>query len=213
MQKRPPETISEIDIDAALSVLSRNDPVMRGIIVQVGAFTLEPKEDHFSSIIEHMIYQQVTGKAAGAIFKRITEAAGGPLSPERVDSLDDEELRNCGLSRQKISYVRDLTEKVLSGRIDIGALHLLSDRDVVERLTVVRGIGVWTAQMFLIFTLGRSDVLPLNDLGIRRAVMKRYNIRGVLTDSKLERLGRMWKPYRTVAVMYLWESENIKLPV
>lgn len=206
-----PATYTQEMLNEIVEFLSARDPVIAKLIESVGSCRYSPGGDYFSSLVESMVYQQVTGKAAEAIYGRLVNAAG-EITPEALSSTTDSDMRNAGLSRQKISYIRDLSEKSLSGEINLDELGGLNDPDIISALTSVRGIGLWTAQMFLIFTLGRMNVLPLGDLGIRRAIERRYSIRGKLTDAKIEKIGKLWSPYRTIAVIYLWEAENMKLP-
>lgn len=206
------ETFSGIDAESVLEYLGKRDGVMKSLASALGPPKLEPGGDYFNSIVESMIYQQVTGSAADAIYSRFLAAAGGKITPENVASMSDNSMRSAGLSRQKTAYIRDLTDRITSGRLILEGLEQKSDEDVIRMLTEVKGIGTWTAQMFLIFTLGRINILPLNDLGIRRAISKRYGVKRKLTDSRIERIADKWKPYRTMGVLLLWESENMKLP-
>lgn len=151
------------------------------------------------------MYQQVSGKAAATIIARLEEAAGG-LKPKAIATMSDEALRACGLSTQKRSYLRDLAEKTLSREVRFPSLEKLSDDEVIERLTVVKGVGVWTAQMFLMFALKRLDVLPAGDLGIQAAMQKAYGLEDRPKPEEVVRLAEPWRPYATVASWYLWRS-------
>lgn len=202
----------DIDVDLALDEISKKDPVMKDLVGTLGPCELEPGGNFFNSLVESMIYQQVTGRAAEAIYNRFVREAGGEVSPGSVGRMSPEQMRKAGISRQKVGYLTDLAEKVQSGKLRLDGMESLDDQEIIKQLTMVKGIGVWTAQMFLIFTLGRLDVLPLNDLGIRRAAQNRYGIRGGITDSKLEKIARKWRPYRTLGVLMLWKGENMKLP-
>jgi 3-methyladenine DNA glycosylase/8-oxoguanine DNA glycosylase len=149
-------------------------------------------------------------KAAATIKARLETAAGGPLTPGRVGGIDDEALRGVGLSRQKIAYLRDLCDRVASGRLALDGLAAMPDEDVVAALTSVKGIGRWTAEMFLMFRLHRPDVLPLGDLGILKAVQRVYGMRKAPSPERLTKLGEQWRPYRSVACWYLWASLDNK---
>src|SRR3989441_6372822 len=186
--------------------LSQSDPVMRAIIKRVGPCRMEYGEPEFHSLAEAIIYQQLNGKAAVTIFKRFAALAGEPLTPEGILKLSEEQLRSVGLSKQKSSYLRDLAAKTHEGKLDFGRLPKLSDDEVIEHLTQVKGIGVWTAQMFLMFALRRKNVLPTGDLGVRTAIRKAYGLEELPKPEQIEELARGWHPYCTVASWYLWRS-------
>src|SRR5213593_769859 len=154
--------------------LSQSDPVMRAIIERVGPCRMEYGDPEFHSLAEAIIYQQLNGKAAVTIFNRFAALAGEPLTPEGILKLSEEQLRSVGLSKQKSSYLRDLASKTHEGKLDFGRLPKLSDDEVIEHLTQVKGVGVWTAHMFLMFTLRRPNVLPTGDFGVRMAMYKHY---------------------------------------
>jgi DNA-3-methyladenine glycosylase II len=158
--------------------------------------------------VRAIVGQQLSTRAARAIYARLTERFGGrPPSPEEVLSADPDELRAAaGLSRAKVSYLRSLAEHVRDGRLELDRLADLPDEEVIAELTAVRGLGVWSAHMFLMFTLGRPDVLPVGDLGIRRAVMRRYGLDELPAPAALTAIAEPWRPYRTLACLYLWQS-------
>src|SRR5579863_10628737 len=158
----------------ALNHLRKCDPVLAAIIEQVGPFRMEYGPAGFSSLAEAIVYQQLNGKAAVTIFNRFVALAGEPLTPEGILKLSDTQLRSVGLSKQKSSYLKDLAEKTAAGQLDFSRLAELSDEEVIEHLTQVKGIGVWTAHMFLMFSLRRQNVLPTGDYGIRMAIFKYY---------------------------------------
>jgi DNA-3-methyladenine glycosylase II len=164
----------------------------------------------FSSLAEAIVYQQLNGKAAVTIFKRFLALAGEPLTPEGILKLSDEQLRSVGLSKQKSSYLKDLAAKAASGMLDFSQLHGLSDDEVVKHLTQVKGIGVWTAHMFLIFSLRRPNVLPTGDYGVQMALKKHYRKRKLPKPKDMEKIARAWEPYRSVACWYMWRSLDIK---
>ena len=194
----------------AINHLKKVDPLMGALIEKVGPYRMEYGEPTFHSVAEAIIYQQLNGKAAVTIFKRFTDAAGSPLTPEGILKLTDEQLRAVGLSKQKSSYVRDLAEKAKTGLLDFSKLAEQSDEEVIEHLTQVKGVGVWTAHMFLMFTLRRPDVLPTGDYGIQAAMKKHYRKRKLPKPKDMERIAKCWSPYRSVACWYLWRSLDIK---
>lgn len=191
----------------AVNHLRRTDPVMAGVIDVVGPCRFETRSEvsHFEAVARSIIYQQLSGKAAATIYGRFASLFGG----ERPDAaalaaLGDEALRGAGISRQKMGYLRDLAERVHAGTLPIETLHELGDEEIVGHLTSVKGVGVWTAQMFLMFKLGRPDVLPDLDLGIRKGIKKAYRLRKLPDARRVQSIGARWAPYRTVASWYLW---------
>jgi DNA-3-methyladenine glycosylase II len=194
----------------AVNHLKKSDPVLRAIIERVGPCRMEYGTPEFSNLAESIVYQQLNGKAAATIFERFAALAGEPLTPENILKLTDEQLRSVGLSKQKSSYMKDLAAKTRDGLLDFSKLPELSDEEVIEHLTQVKGIGVWTAHMFLMFTLKREDVLPTGDYGIQAAMKKHYRKRKMPKPKEMERIARSWSPYRSVACWYLWRSLDIK---
>jgi DNA-3-methyladenine glycosylase II len=191
----------------AISALKRADPVMAGLIDRVGPYKIRYLEPDFETLTKSIVYQQLSGKAAATIFGRLQAAAGdGRLTPEATLQLTPRKMRTLGLSRQKIGYIRDIAKHTLSGEADFTRLPGLDDEEVIRVLTSLKGVGVWTAHMFLIFALRRKDVLPVGDLGIRAAVKKVYGLDQTPTPSEVEEAGEKWRPYRTVASWYLWRS-------
>jgi DNA-3-methyladenine glycosylase II len=197
----------------AILQLKKSDPVMRGIIERVGACRIQYGPAQFSSLAESIVYQQLDGRAAATIFDRVLALTGRPLTPAGVLKLTDEQLRSAGLSKQKLSYLKDLAAKTNSGEVDFARLPDLADHEVIGHLTQIKGIGVWTAQMFLMFTLKRPDVLPTGDYGIQNAIRKHYGKRKMPKPKEMERLARAWAPHRTLACWYLWQSLDMKPPV
>jgi DNA-3-methyladenine glycosylase II len=194
----------------AINHLKKADPILAGIIEKVGGCKMNYDEPAFASLAEAIVYQQLHGKAAATIFKRLTDLAGDPLTPEGVLRLSEAEMRGVGLSKQKLSYLRDLAAKAQSGELDFSGLSELSDEEVIKRLTQVKGIGVWTAHMFLMFSLRRPDVLPVGDLGVQMAIRKHYRKRKLPKPAQMEKIAKCWSPYRSVACWYLWRSLDIK---
>lgn len=187
--------------------LKSADPVLARLIAEIGPYRIEYSPPSFQTLAKAIVLQQLSGKAAAAIFRRLVAAAGdGELTPGRLLAMDPAELRALGLSRQKITYLRDVAERTLAGELDFLSLERASDAEVLRRLTAVKGIGVWTAQMFLIFALRRPDVMPSQDLGIRAAVRKAYGFSHLPAAREVDVLAERWKPYRSVAAWYLWRS-------
>lgn len=193
----------------AIEALKSADPVLGTLIDQVGRYQIRYLEPDFETLVKSIIYQQLSGKVAATIFARLQQAAGnGRLTPEAALTLSPARMRNAGLSRQKIAYIRDIAGRTLSGEADFEALRRMPDDDVIRVLTSLKGVGVWTAHMFLIFALRRKDVLPSGDLGIRAAVKKAYGLEELPKPSEVDRMGEKWRPYRTVASWYLWRSQE-----
>jgi DNA-3-methyladenine glycosylase II len=190
----------------AISHLRRADPVMGEIIERVGAYRIEFREPDFESLVRSIVYQQLSGRVASVIFGRLAKAAGGKLTPENILKLRPARMRTLGLSGQKTAYIRDLARHTRDGHVVFEELHGLADADVIERLTIVKGIGVWTAHMFLIFALRRTNVLPTGDLGIRAAIRKAYGFSDLPKPEEIEKVAKRWHPYCTVASWYLWRS-------
>src|SRR5262250_246686 len=165
----------------ALNHLKNCDPVIASIITRVGPYKITYREPSFEALARAIVFQQLNGKAARTIYGRLEEAAGGAITPEAIQNLSVGEMRRAGLSRQKIGYIRDLAEHALSGKVDFTNLDKLSDAEVIEALTDIKGIGEWTAHMFLIFALRRPNVLATGDLGVRTAVQRAYKKRKLPT--------------------------------
>lgn len=194
----------------AVNHLKKCDPVLRAIIERVGPCRMEFGVPEFSSLAEAIVYQQLNGRAAVTIFKRFAELAGDPITPESTLKLSDEQLRSVGLSKQKSTYLKDLAAKTASGLLDFSCLPDLSDDKVIEHLTQVKGIGVWTAHMFLMFSLRRPNILPTGDYGVQVALKKHYKKRKLPKPKDMEKIARAWEPYRSVACWYMWRSLDIK---
>jgi DNA-3-methyladenine glycosylase II len=218
----------------AVTHLKKIDPTLRAIIERVGPCRMRFGPPEFHSVAEAIVYQQLNGKAAETIFKRFAALAGEPLKPEGVLKLSDEQMRGAGLSKQKSAYLKDLAVKTASGVLDFARLPDLPDAEVIAHLTQVKGIGVWTAQMFLMFSLKRENVLPTGDFGVRMAMHKLYlDVRRVNsgkqsvagkkvrkkvrkkkiklpTPEQMEKIAKLWEPYRSVACWYLWQSLDTK---
>ncbi len=192
-------------INAAITYLSTIDPVMASAIERVGPCMLTPNPNIFEALVDAIISQQISVKAADAIVARVRAAtADGLITPESLLLLDHDTLRAAGLSTPKARYVRDLTERITSGQLDLSQLEHLSDEEVIEKLVAVKGIGRWTAEMILIFSLSRPDVLPVDDLGFVEGVRESYGLPERPTRKEMQERGEQWRPYRTFATWYMW---------
>lgn len=197
----------------------RRDPVLAAIIRRHGACGLgaaRDRFDHFTMLVRAIVFQQLSTKAATTIYDRLLGSMpAGQATPDALAALTDDQLRAAGISRQKAGYLRDLADKVSSGAVILDAVDAMADEEVITTLTRVKGIGRWTAEMFLIFRLQRPDVLPLDDLGIVNAIRKAYRLRKKPSPDRLRKLGDAWRPYRSIACWYLWRSldnEPVKVP-
>jgi len=187
----------------------RNDPVMASIIEQVGRCGLvrSKREDPFIAIVEAIIWQQLSGKAARTIYERFLKLfPGGRPTPAAILAMPDEPMRAAGLSRGKVAYLRDLARKVTDGTVHLESLETMTDADVIATMTQVKGIGRWSAEMFLMFRLQRADVLPVGDLGIVKAMQRHYRLRKTPTPERMLKIAEQWRPYRSVASWYLWAT-------
>jgi DNA-3-methyladenine glycosylase II len=198
------------DYSPARRALMRRDPVLAAIIKRHGQCALgeaRDRFDHFNMLVRAIVFQQLSTKAATTIYNRLLERMpGGIATPQALASLGDEQLRAAGISRQKAAYLRDLGTRVAAGDVPLDSIDALPDEEVITALTKVKGIGRWTAEMFLIFRLQRPDVLPVDDLGILNAIQKAYRLRQKPTPKRLRKIGEAWRPYRSVACWYLWRS-------
>lgn len=195
----------------ALDHLKASDPVLGRLIGQVGPYLIELLEPNYETLVKAIVLQQLSGKVAEVIFQRLLRAAGnGRLRPEAVLRLRPAKLRAIGLSKQKIQYIRELARLTVSGNLDLAALTTVSDEEVHARLTAIKGIGPWTVHMFLIFGMGRLNVMPSGDLGIRVAVRNVYGLAETPKPAEVDELARKWHPYCTVASWYLWRSLEAK---
>lgn len=197
--------------DASVTHLKRVDPVLAAVIDRVGPCRLEQRRDgtHFDALVRSIVYQQLSGKAAGTIHARVRGLYGDRApTPAELLATPDERLRGAGLSRQKLSYLKDLADKVESGIVPLDAetIDHLANEEIIERLVKVKGIGRWTVHMFLIFRLGRPDVLPELDLGIQNAIRRAYRLRKQPGPKDVLRIGEKWSPHASVASWYLWRS-------
>jgi DNA-3-methyladenine glycosylase II len=201
--------VTSSDYAKACRLLSRRDPVIRDLVRAHGPCGLPTAQhaDPFKALVRAIIGQQLSTKAAATIHARVVALCpDGTLTPDAIACLTDEQLRASGLSTQKLRYLRDLSARVHDGSLPLDTLDTLPDDEVIERLMQVKGIGRWTAEMFLMFRLHRPDVLPVGDLGIVKAVQRAYRLRKAPTPDRLMKIGESWRPYRSVACWYLWAS-------
>jgi DNA-3-methyladenine glycosylase II len=210
MEQVRPASITAEELARARRILVRRDPVLAAIIRRHGECGMRAarEKDIFNGLIQSIISQQLSTKAAATIYGRFLALLPdqGKPAPHHVLGLDDQALRGVGLSRQKMSYLRDLSDKVLDGTLQTDLLSTLPDEEVVQALTRVKGVGRWTAEMILIFRLLRPDILPVGDLGIVKAIQKAYRLRKPPDAKRMLTIAQPWRPYRSVASWYLWKS-------
>jgi len=192
--------------------LAASDPVMARLIEEHGTVVRrelrsERRGDAYGALLRSIVGQQLSTKAASTIYGRMMELFDGHApTPEQLLAADPDAIRAAGLSRPKINYLRDLAQHVQDGELELDRLDELPDEEVIEQLTAVKGIGEWSAHMFLMFHLGRPDVLPVGDQGIRNAIKKEYRLRKIPDAKRMEKIAKPWRPYRTLACLYLWSS-------
>jgi DNA-3-methyladenine glycosylase II len=203
------------DLTQAIAHLRASDPVLRGLIDEIGVDSLGERRiarprDHYGALVRTIVGQQLSTRAARAIYERLTQRFGGRApTPEEILADDPSELRtSVGLSHAKVRYLRSLAEHVLDGSLELGKLGRLSDDEVTARLTAINGIGRWSADMFLMFHLQRPDVLPVGDLGIRKAFQSLYGLPELPEAAEMERIAEPWRPHRSLACLFLWRSAS-----
>jgi DNA-3-methyladenine glycosylase II len=190
----------------AIIHLKKKDPTLRRIIEAVGPYRIQFLEPTFATLVRSIVYQQLSGRVARVIYQRLLDALDGEVTPGAVVTLRPAKLRAIGLSKQKSAYILDLARRTAEGSVVFETIDRLSDAEVIEHLTAVKGIGVWTAHMFLIFALRRTDVLPTGDLGVRTAIRKAYALEELPKPDEIEELAAAWRPFCSVAAWYLWRS-------
>ena len=206
------EVAVELDVEKGTRALRRKDPAMRELIKRLGRLDMEARRrgrpaDAYGALLRSIVGQQLSTKAAASIYRRVTELFGGKTpSPKQLLAIDPEKLRGAGLSRAKVSYMRSLAEHVLDGSLELDRLHELPDEEIIAELTAVKGIGEWSAHMFLIFHLQRPDVLPVGDLGVRNAIKREYELDELPDPAAMTELAEPWRPHRSLASLYLWRS-------
>jgi DNA-3-methyladenine glycosylase II len=205
-----PEQVAE-----AIRHLQRVDPVMKRLLAEAGAFKLKLNRHRFQMLVRSIVSQQISTKAARAIQRKLDESLGlpksasGPVMAQAIADQTDEQLRAAGLSGQKVSYLRDLAERTLDGRLKLDRIGRLSDEEAIEHLVQVKGIGRWTAQMFLMFSLGRLDVFPHDDFGVRSAIRDLYGLSDLPDKRQSHEIAQPWEPFRSVASWYCWRSIDL----
>ena len=185
----------------------KRDPKFAKIISQVGEYNVKITKNRYQSLVEAIIAQQLSGSAAESILKKFKKLYKTKF-PKPIDVIktSDSKLRSAGLSKMKVSYIKDLSKKIEQNQLNMRKISTKSDEYVIEQLTSLRGIGRWTAEMFLIFSLGRLDVLPVGDLGLKKGIQLMYSFDDLPDEREIEQLAETWRPYRTVATWYLWKS-------
>ena len=188
--------------------LSNVDPQLAEVIKSVGQYSIKIRNNAFQTLVESIIYQQLAGTAAKVVYGRFIKYYDGAMpTPIQILSSSDTELKSkVGLSNQKIEYIKDLSTRIKDGRLSLEMLRSMTDEEVINSLQQVKGIGRWTAEMFLIFYLGRQDILPVTDLGIRKAIQKLYSLSELPMPPTMLAISQPWKPYRSIATWYLWKS-------
>ena len=196
------------DLQAALDHLTASDPVMARLIGERGPLQLTPTDEYFFTLLDAIASQQLSSRAAATIVGRIRALLpeGEPPAPDAILALPDEALRQAGLSWKKVSYVKDLSQRVHSGELDLAHIAQMDDEEIIKALVAVKGIGRWTAEMFLIFSLARPDVLAVDDYGIQVAMKRLYNLDDLPKPAIMREIAEAWKPYRSYASLYLWRS-------
>ena len=180
---------------------------MAAIIERVGPYTMQYREPGFQTLVRSIVYQQLSGKAASTILKRLLDAAkADPITPEAILKLRPQKMRTLGLSQQKTKYIRELARMTRDGEVQFERLHQMADAEVIAHLTQVKGVGVWTVHMFLMFALRRPNVLPVGDLGVRMAMKRAYELADLPKPVEMERIAAVWHPWCSVASWYLWRS-------
>ena len=207
----------EYDPKAAVAALTEVDEQLGGLIERAGPFQIEERSvtNTFEALLRSIVYQQLSGKAAATIYGRVRALYDGDsaLLAEQILATADEDLRAAGMSRAKTAAAKDLATKTLDGTVpSLDRLSAMSDAEIIKRLIQVRGIGVWTVEMLLIFSLGRPDVLPVNDLGVRKGFMLTYDLENLPKPAELLERGERWRPYRSVASWYFWRAVDIQNP-
>jgi DNA-3-methyladenine glycosylase II len=192
----------------AQRAISRRDAMLRPVIKRVGPCTLRPITDRFTVLVRTIISQQLSTKAALTIGDRLLQLAPRGFTPERLDKLGDEQIRACGISGGKLKSIRDLCARIRHRELDPDQFPAMSDEDLREKLTEVHGIGPWSVDMYLIFCLGRLDVLPVGDLGLRLGVKETYGLAEAPSVAQMTEIGELWRPYRTVGTWYMWRSRG-----
>ena len=202
-------SVSTNSPEGALKHLRAADPVLAAIIDRIGEYAMQYHEPTFRALVRSIVFQQLHGNAARAIFDRLLKKAGGEVTPESILKLRPTQMRAVGLSKQKLTYIRDLARKTRDGIVEFEKFPQMTDDEVIAELTQVKGIGQWTAHMFLMFALRRSNILPTGDYGVRSAMRKAYGMKVMPKPRTMERLAKGWHPYCSVASWYMWRSLDV----
>jgi len=204
------------DRQVALAHVRNADAALAGVIETIGPFNLEPRGGAFKSLSRAIFFQQLAGPAARTIMGRVLTSLGTDedhwFEPGQMIVAAEEEMRAAGLSRQKLAYLRDLSEHFADGRLTEDDFHHLDDEDVIQRVTAVKGIGRWTGEMFLMFSLGRPDVLPVDDLGVRKGMQVTYGLEEPPKAAEMREIAQPWEPYRSVGTWYMWRALGVDVP-
>ena len=207
--------MNSTEIENGVKHIYDNDPALAQIIDAAGVCTIRRKKDYYHAMLRSIIGQQLSVKAGDAIERKFFLFFKNDPSPEHIIAVEDIQIRELGLSWAKVKYVKDLSEKILSGTVHFKGLNKKSDEQIIDELTLIKGVGIWTVHMFLMFTLCRLNVLPVSDLGIRKAVMNLYNLKKMPDEKKINTISKKnnWAPYNTIASWYLWRSLDMKLNI
>ena len=213
MKRKMPTIYDKRVWNAGLRHLSKRDSVLAKLIRRMGSIKVDWGGDSYESLISAIIYQQISGAAGDSIERKFKALYNNRMpSPKRFLATPEKKVRAAGISPQKYSYLVDLCTRIEDGRLELRKFNTMEDEDIVEELDEVRGIGRWTAEMFLMFSLGRVNVVPRDDLGIKKAIKRAYKLRDYPSGSKFSELAEKWKPYGTIASLYLWRSMDAKTP-
>jgi DNA-3-methyladenine glycosylase II len=189
----------------------KKDPKLAVILERQGIIKFEPRGEMFEALVESILSQQLAGAAADSIIRKVRALyPDGKLEAARMAKTPPRKLRSAGVSPQKLTYLKDLSRKVATGKVDLEALRTMEDDEIITTLDEIRGIGPWTVHMLLIFTLGRADVLPVDDFGVRKAIQLVYSLSDMPKKMEIEKIGESWRPYRSVASLYLWRHKDTK---
>lgn len=212
MQKSDFDTINDKKVwRRATAHLKKRDAVLGEVIERVGDVKLEWGPDHYEALVRSFISQQISGSAADSIYNKFTGLYNGKLpTPKEFLKTPEKKIRSVGISPQKYSYIKDLSQRMERGTLSLEGMRRLPDEEVIVKLDEVKGIGRWTAEMFLMFSLGRVNVFPADDLGIQKAIQKAYRLRKLPSKDKMGKLSKEWNPYRSIATIYLWRSIETK---
>jgi 3-methyladenine DNA glycosylase/8-oxoguanine DNA glycosylase len=198
-------------LQAAIDEVAARDPVLAHLVGLAGPIIHRPRDQdgHFGALVRSIVFQQLAGRAAQAIYQRVRATIGGTVTPEALSAVSDDDLRAAGLSANKLASLRDLSAKILNGTVDLHRTSRLSDEDIIAELVTVRGIGRWTAEMYLMFELRRLDVWPVDDLGVRQGYGLAWSIDPPPTAKELRPLGDRFRPYRSIVARYCWEAVHL----